>query len=299
MSGRYPDWAVQGRDWPHHEASQFVDAGGYRWHVQRMGQGGNGRPRIMLIHGTGAATHSWRDVMPMLAEKAELLTMDLPGHGFTRARGDGRVSLPGMAQSVTELAEVLDFRPDLVIGHSAGAAIAVQMQIASHGDVPIVALTPALMPFPGLAAKLFPQLAMMLFANPVVSIIVSRLARGPGEVDRFLKRATGSAISREGVEFYQRLFATSGHCDGALRMMANWDLATFSQRLGELAAPVLLVEGGRDKAIPGSSIRAADALLADAQLLTLDDLGHLAHEEAPDRIVAVIREFARRQNLAL
>ncbi|MFY0022431.1 hypothetical protein ABTQ05_21120, partial [Acinetobacter baumannii] len=59
-----PDWATDGRDWPHRDASRFVDAGRVRFHVQVMGSG----PPLLLIHGTGAATHSWRDVAPLLAE---------------------------------------------------------------------------------------------------------------------------------------------------------------------------------------------------------------------------------------
>ena len=53
---RYPDWATDGRDWPNREASSIVREGGYEWHVQMMGSG----PVCLLLHGTGAATHSWR-----------------------------------------------------------------------------------------------------------------------------------------------------------------------------------------------------------------------------------------------
>ncbi len=35
---RYPDWATDGKDWPNREASRFVRAGGYEWHVQMMGE---------------------------------------------------------------------------------------------------------------------------------------------------------------------------------------------------------------------------------------------------------------------
>ena len=93
MSRRNPDWAVDGADWPNREASRFVAAGGYRWHVQHMGQG----PVCLLLHGTGAATHSWRDVMPALATRFTVISCDLPGHGFTHANFGQRVTLPAMA----------------------------------------------------------------------------------------------------------------------------------------------------------------------------------------------------------
>ena len=52
-----PEWKREGRDWPNREASRFVLASGLWWHVQVMGSG----PVLLLLHGTGAATHSWRD----------------------------------------------------------------------------------------------------------------------------------------------------------------------------------------------------------------------------------------------
>ena len=79
MSDR-PDWRLDGRDWPNAAASHFVQAGGIEWHVQRKGLQG---PSVVLLHGTGAATHSWRGVLPLLAEHASVLAMDLPGHGFS------------------------------------------------------------------------------------------------------------------------------------------------------------------------------------------------------------------------
>ncbi|MFZ4410973.1 MAG: alpha/beta fold hydrolase, partial [Paracraurococcus sp.] len=80
-------------DWPNRPTSRLVAAGGLRWHVQVAGTG----PVLLLVHGTGAATHSWRDLLPLLARHFTVVAPDLPGHGFTeRPRAEG-LSLPGMA----------------------------------------------------------------------------------------------------------------------------------------------------------------------------------------------------------
>jgi magnesium chelatase accessory protein len=73
----------------------------------------------------------------------------------------------------------------LVVGHSAGAAIALQLVhdgVADHGGagVPVIGFNPALMPFPGLAAQLFPSLARLLFVNPLVPRMLAGIARLPG-----------------------------------------------------------------------------------------------------------------------
>ena len=117
---RKPDWSVEGRDWPNRNASRFVLAGGLRWHVQIMGSG----PTVLLLHGAGAATHSWRDVAPILASNFTVVAPDLPGHGFTDTPASRGLSLDGMASGVSRLMDVLDARPVMAVGHSAGAAIA-------------------------------------------------------------------------------------------------------------------------------------------------------------------------------
>ena len=59
-----PQWDHDGADWPHRHSSIFVHAAGLRWHVQQMGRG----PVVLLIHGTSAATHSFRGLAPLLAD---------------------------------------------------------------------------------------------------------------------------------------------------------------------------------------------------------------------------------------
>lgn len=287
MSGRYPDWASDGADWPNRAASRFITAGGYHWHVQDMGSG----PVILLIHGTGAATHSWRDVMPILAAQFRVIALDLPGHGFTRPNHGAKVTLDGMARAVGALVEALEVTPALIAGHSAGTAIALQLLLDRGWRTPVVGFTPALMPFPGLAAQLFPSLAKILFTNPFVAIILARLASGRGEVGKFLARATGSRIDAAGERYYQRLFSKSGHCDSTIRMMANWRLEPLRDRLDTVTVPVLLVHGGLDTAIPESAVRAAAVRIPGCRTLALPALGHLAHEEDAAGAAAIITDF--------
>jgi magnesium chelatase accessory protein len=285
---RYPDWATDGKDWPNRETSSFVRAGGYEWHVQQMGSG----PLCLLIHGTGAATHSWRDVMPLLGKHYTVVAMDLPGHGFTKGMGQ-RPTLEGMANSIAALLDETKLTPDVIVGHSAGVAIAAQLLLDRKWQMPLIGFTPALMPFPGLAAKIFPSLAKMLFTNPFVAIIFSRMAQAPGQTAKFLARSTGSKIDAAGAKYYTRLFSKSGHCDGAIRMMANWRLEGLGARLGNLASPVLLVSAAKDAAIPKAAVLQAVELIPGCETQEMAALGHLAHEEDAAQAAKIITEFAK------
>ena len=293
---RVPRWPVEGRDWPNRAASRFVETPRLRWHVQVMGPPAGQAPVVLLIHGTGAATHSWRDLAPRLAERFTLVAPDLPGHGFTTGRPAAGMTMPAMARAVAALLVALELEPAMIVGHSAGAAIGIRMAL-DHlaGPCALVGLDAALLPFPGLGAKLFPTLARMLFVNPVAPHLFARIARTPGETARFLARSTGSRIDPGGIDFYQRLFATPTHCAGAIAMMADWDLAALKRDLPRLAAPLLLIHGGADSAIPPINAREAAALVPHASVEVVPGLGHLAHEERPDEIARLITAFAGEQ----
>jgi magnesium chelatase accessory protein len=284
-----PDWNREGRDWPNRAASTFVEAGGLRWHVQRMGQG----PVLLLLHGTAAATHSWRALMPLLAEHFSVIAPDLPGHGFTSAPKDDGYTLPAMAQSVAALLGEMGDTPAMTVGHSAGAAIAVRMALDAAFHGPIVSINGALLPFPGFAAQLFPQMARMLFLNPLTPRLFALTGQSESFVHRFLERSTGSRVDAAGARYYQRLFACSGHCAAALAMMANWDLDGLKRGLPALKSPVALFAGEDDAAVPPAVADQVAALIPGAVVRKFAGLGHLAHEEAPDVLAAAILDIAR------
>ncbi len=285
------DWTREGRIWPHREASKFVRMGAVSWHIQRMGE--PRKPQALLLHGTGASVHSWRHLMPMLAEDFAVTAMDLPRHGFTSGHPPEAMSLPSMAYEIARLLDTLDLTPDLVIGHSAGAALALQLALDHSYSGPIVGLNSALRPFPGPAAQIFPAVAKLLFVNPFVPRVFSKMATFNGEAKRFLFRSTGSKIDAEGLACYEALLANSRHTKGALAMMANWDLPTLKTRMHELTNPILMVHSDLDAAIPLDWAKEAHGNLPTSQLEVLHDLGHLAHEEAPERVLPAIIRFAQ------
>jgi len=280
-----PDWDREGRDWPNRAASRFVQASGLRWHVQVMGEG----PTVLMLHGSGAATHSWRDLAPLLARDFRVVAPDLPGHGFTETPGGDGLSLPGMARSLGGLLDVLDARPALVIGHSAGAAIALEMRLEGLvGDSRIVSLNGALKPFPGSAGHIYPAMAKLLFLNPLAIQTFAWRAGRPGTVSRLIE-GTGSRIDAAGLRYYARLFRTTGHVAGALGMMANWNLQPLVDRLPLYDGPLTLLAADGDRAVPPAVSEGVGAIVRQAELIALPGLGHLAHEEAPDRIAEIIR----------
>ncbi|WP_394730665.1 alpha/beta fold hydrolase BchO [Altererythrobacter sp. GH1-8] len=291
------DWEREGRIWPHRAASSFVEANSLRWHIQRIRPGDAPAPKLLLLHGTGASVHSWHGLMPKLAERFDVLVPDLPGHAFTKGRPRGGLTLGGITGALSALLEVEGFTPDMIVGHSAGAAIAIAWVLSHSSQIPLVGLNPAIMPFRGPAAQVFPAMAKLLLVNPFAPRIFARMAKVPGEAARFLRRSTGSRTDPASEACYAALFGNHRHARGALEMMANWDLEDLKRKLPEVASPVLLVHSRQDKAIPLSSVEQAVTLLPRAELELLGGLGHLAHEEDPTRVAQSILGFAQRQGV--
>lgn len=287
---RRPDWVHDGRDWPNRVASQFVPAGGIVWHVQVMGDG----PAVLLLHGTGSATHSWAGLLPLLARHFTVIAPDLPGHGFTEEPDDAGFTLPGMATRVAALLAALGHRPLLAVGHSAGAAVLARMALDGLSTPrTIVALNGALVPIRNGPGDLpwFSGLARFMVSLPVVPWVLSWQAADRATVERLLA-GTGSSIPPEQVTLYTRLLRKPGHVAAALKMMAAWDLAGLARDLPRLSVPLVLVVGTGDRTVPPGDAERVRALVPSARIIRLPELGHLAHEEQPALVAELIAETA-------
>ena len=90
------NWDRDSRGWPNRGWSRFAEVRPHRWHIQEAGAGSG--PRLLFLHGAGASTHSWRDVLPRLVPGHHVMALDLPGQGFTRLGNRMRCGLGAMAE---------------------------------------------------------------------------------------------------------------------------------------------------------------------------------------------------------
>jgi len=257
------DWASDSAGWPLREHSRFVDAGGLRWHVQQVLPAAThhpreqqmlpvasaGRPRLLLLHGTGASTHSWAGLIGALDDDFDWLA----------------------------------------VGHSAGAAILVRMALDGRLPAQaIAAVNGAFVPFGGVAAPLLSPLARLMYAAKWVPAMIARRAADPAVVRR-LVAGTGSVLDDDALALYGRLMRCPGHNEAALGMMAHWDLRSLQRDLPRLGTPLHLLVADGDRAVPPRQARPLASGRPHATLKTLHGLGHLAHEEVPGAVADWLR----------
>ncbi len=289
MSGSL-HWDTYSANWPHAQRSEFVRCAQLNWHLQRWDCGvANSNLKILLLHGTGASGHSWAGLAPLLAQRAAVLSLDLPGHGFTGTTSASNMSLPGMAQLLDQLTGQLNWQPTHIIGHSAGAAIAIQMVMNHQQDqaIKVIAINGALIPFGPYALPFMAPLSKTLAQFSLIPKLFSWQARSPAVVERLLSQ-TGSKPPAQSLTCYQILMRHSAHAQGALQMMAQWDLKTFASNLPLMKNPLQLLVCSNDLTVNPMVASKAHGLVKHSTLSYLPSLGHLGHEEAPERVSALI-----------
>ena len=252
-----------------------------------MGDG----PALLLLHGAGGATHSWRDIAPRLAERFTVIAPDLPGHGFTERPSADRMTLEGIATGVFALLDAFGAMPNAIVGHSAGGALALHMSIVRPMR-DIVGINAALKAPSTMLSGLIPA-ASAIARSRLVAGLTAKLADSDVVFDA-LMQSTGSRIGSEQLALYRAFARSSERTGGVMAMFAGWDLVALERELPAVRAAVTLIVGARDGWVPPSDSDRAAARMPNARVVTLPNAGHLAHEELPERTCEVIIEALAR-----
>lgn len=270
-------------DWPAREHSRALFAAGIDWHVLLAGRG----PLVLLLHGSGGSSHSFAPMLPALAARATVVVPDLPGHGFTRGAAFDHLTLPALREALAALLGALKLKaPVLVVGHSAGAALALRWALdAPTPPRAVLGFAPSLVPPP-------PQYGQWLapFVHPIatsapVTSLLAWMAGPTGLIDGLLA-STGSRLPPAQRAAYRRLFADPAHVRGAMSFMAAADLPALLPACGALPCEVDFVLGERDRWIPPRPLGAVIARHLPQARVSHWPGGHLLHEEEPARAAA-------------
>ena len=276
-----PNW------WPNRSNSEFIKSDNYNWHIQKFGSTGK---KLLLIHGTGASSHSWYPLIENLNLECEILCLDLPGHGFTRALARQKKQLTIIVDQISLLLRNIDFYPNIIMGHSAGAAVAYELAKKIKTKPNTIAINAAFGQFSGLAGVAFPYFAKIASSTTIPARFLSLLA-SKEEIVRKLLASTGSIIPELQIKCYQYLFSNTEHVDGTLQMMADWDLGYFLDRLPEETAPIHFLVGDKDTTVPPHISKSWDQSMPNSSLTQFNGLGHLLHEESPSAVSSILENL--------
>lgn len=268
------------------EHSRFVMCKPHKWHVQEAGTG----PLLLLIHGAGGATQSWRHLFGLLTDMFRVVAIDLPGQGFTKLGAQQRCGLDAMSEDLRALCGQENWSPAALIGHSAGGAIALRMAEEMVPAPPVIGINAALSNFKGVAGMVFPVMAKALAATPMVAHLFTASAARPKSVQRLIE-GTGSQLEPHDRVYYGRLVSDKTHVNGTLAMMAQWHLDALMSRIDRHPSEALFIVGEGDKTVPPQTSENVASRMPNARFQSLSGLGHLAHEEDARLVLKTMTPF--------
>ena len=272
-------------NWPYSKYSQHVETSLHTWHIQRLGKSGG--KKILFIHGTGSSCHTWANTVEYLLDEFEVLLVDLPGHGFSKIPAPNQSSLQSVFNGSLELIKKIPFPPDLIVGHSAGAAIAVLLSEKIRAKNGVLCINAAFGEFPGLAGVMFPIFAKIIAVVPFSSDVIAGLSRNKERTEKLIAN-TGSQITQDSLNHYKVLFSKPNHVKGTLKLMAEWSLSEFLKDLKNCNSNINFLVGKLDKTVPISVSKKWSQILPRTSYNEISGAGHLVHEEKPHEVSQII-----------
>ena len=271
--------------WPYSEYSEYVETSLHAWHIQRLGKSGG--KKILFIHGTGSSCHTWSNTVEYLLDEFEVLLLDLPGHGFSKIPAPNQSSLQSVFNGSMELIKKIPFVPDLIVGHSAGAAIAVLLSEKIKAKNGVICINAAFGEFPGLAGVMFPIFAKIIAVVPFSSDVLAGLSKNKERTEKLIA-STGSKITKDRLDHYKALFSKPSHVKGTLKLMAEWDLSEFLKNLKNCDSNINFLVGVLDNTVPISVSKKWSQILPRTKYHEISGAGHLVHEEKPHEVSQII-----------
>jgi pimeloyl-ACP methyl ester carboxylesterase len=271
--------------------SRFTTIDGIGFHYKTQGEG---ETALVLLHGFGASVYSWREVTPILAETYTVYSYDRPAFGLTERpiawEGDNPYTLDASVEQLDGLLNTWGVDQAVLVGNSAGATVALQYTL-EHPE----------------------RVEGLILVDPSFGSGGSRHSRYGWLLNTPQMQRLGPLLVREisesGLETIDRAWHDpSKQPDDTIALYTkplqteNWDVGlwlystapggrSLRERLGEFTLPMLVITGDDDRLIPAESTIAAAGEFPAADLVVIENCGHVPQEECPQEFLEAVLEF--------
>jgi pimeloyl-ACP methyl ester carboxylesterase len=250
-------------------------------------------PVIILMHGFGANTFSYREVTGPLSELGDVIAYDRPGFGLserpTSWEGENPYGSVGQDLILDELiAEFASGRDVILVGHSAGGTLAAQYAVDNKGAVKgLILISPAILSTGG-----SPNWFNWVFSVPQIDhlgpLLVSSIASsGMDLLDESWYNK--QLITEEVKAGYRKPLGIIGWEEGFWEFNRAPRTFDIKDRLDEIQIPTLLITGDTDTVVATQDTVALADMIKDSVLFVIPKSGHLAQEETPQDTMKAIR----------
>jgi pimeloyl-ACP methyl ester carboxylesterase len=261
--------------------------------LEREASESPGRAPMVLLHGVAASAWTLEALIAELPPERRVIALNLPGSELGDNANLSDVSLRGLARQVRDCAQMMGMEGPVILGHSHGGAIALQIA-ASFPEFAtgLILLAPA-HPF------LLRERWMVAFYNSWIGHIAGHSIRwlpdwmqGVG-----FNRLLGPAGRKVGIDWkpYREPFKRRDNVVQVLRLLKSWgaDMDALGVQITEhkILTPTLFLWGDSDPIVPIETAAKLQRCMQEWELVTLRGVGHLPNEEAPAKCGGAIRTW--------
>lgn len=250
--------------------------------ITHPAEGAETQPPLLIAHGLFGSARNWNSVARRLTRGRRVVALDMRNHGDSPHVPEN--GYPDMAADLVEaIAEHAGAEADL-LGHSMGGKAA--MLLALTGDAPLRRLVIA-------------DIAPVAYTHSHLPYIEAMQAVDLSHVERRsdVERQLAEAVPDRGLRAF--LLHSLERTQGGLRWRLNLDalarampdLTGWPEPSGRYEGPTLFLRGSAsDYAGPAHHARIRE-LFPNAEIETLEGLGHWLHAQDPERFAEAVARF--------
>ncbi|QUS61674.1 alpha/beta hydrolase [Synechocystis sp. PCC 7339] len=240
---------------------------------------------MLFLHGFDSSVLEFRRLLPLIKKDFRVIAVDLLGFGFTTRSKTLPPTPANIKIHLDHFWQTVIQEPITLVGVSMGGAVALDFCLSFPERVKKLVLIDSA----GLAKQPFASRLMFapvdrwltkFLANPNVRQSIGQAA--------YYDRNLASEDARRCAEAH---LACAGWSDGLIAFTKSGGYGSFSQQLGQIASPSLIIWGKQDKILGTKAPEQFRRLLPQSQLLWLDTCGHVPHLEQPEATAAALRQF--------
>jgi pimeloyl-ACP methyl ester carboxylesterase len=250
------------------------------------------RAALVLVHGFSASLHTWEAWKTALELDYRVITLDLPGHGLTRAEDPSQAKIERFAEVVHEVTQDLGVERFTLAGNSMGGNTAWSYALTYPETLDGLILV---------AASGWPEeegegdgspFIFTLLSNPIARTLLKDLDMTSLTRSGLEGSYTDqSFVTDELVERYVALSRAPGHRATLLAIMAGERVEATAEKLSAITVPTLVMWGTDDNLVPVSGAQKFADAIPGATLAVYEGIGHLPQEENAEQSIADVRAF--------
>lgn len=238
------------------------------------GEGTTSAP-LILIHGAGGSHLHYPPELRRL-NGFKVATLDLPGHG--KSEGVGKQNINDYVKNILDFLDALNLPAAVIIGHSMGSAIALQLALNAPDRVLGLVLLGS-----GSRLRVAPSILENTASEATFPLAVKSIVEAsfsPETSSRLKELATKKMLETRHTVLHGDFIACN-----------NFDV---SENLGDIQSPTLIICGTEDKMTPPKYSKSLHEEIPNSELALIEGGGHMVMLEKPRQVADVIERFVEK-----